>query len=97
MLLAFGPWGQRTERLECLCGFLPYSLNVSVRTGLKNRQTSVRVSKHQPALLGGVPPEEADVRQEGVGLFMHRDPGVGAAVHPDIQRAALRHEGHSIG
>lgn len=66
-------------------------------TWLENGQASIRVSKHQLALLVGVPPEEADVREERVRLLVDGDPGVGAAVDPDVERASLGHEGHPIG
>jgi len=66
------------------------------RTWLENRQTSIRVPEHQLALLGGMPPEKTDIREEGVGFFMHCDPGVRAPVDPDVQRTPLGHERHSI-
>lgn len=68
-----------------------------VRTWLKDGQTPVRVSKHQFALLGGVPSEEADIRQEGVGFFVHCDSGVGPLIGPDVEGTALGDERHSFG
>lgn len=73
-----------------------HSKLVLVGTWLKHRQAPVCVSKHQFPLLGGVPSEETDVRQEGVGFFMHRDPRIGTSVDPDVQRTALGDERHSV-
>lgn len=65
-------------------------------TRLKYRQTSVCVSKDQFAFFGGVPSEETDIRQEGVGFFMHCDPGIRTSIDPDIQRTTLGDKRHSV-
>lgn len=54
------------------------------------------MSKHQFALLGRVPSEETDIRQEGVGFFMHCDAAVRTSIDPDIQRTALGDKRHSV-
>ena len=53
--------------------------------------------KHQLALLGGMPSEEADVREEGVCFFVDRDPSIGPGVDPDVQGPPVGHEGHARG
>lgn len=68
----------------------------NLHTWLKNRQTAVGVSKHQFALFVGVPSEETDIRQEGVGFFMHRHPGVSTSIDPDIQRTTQGHKRHAV-
>lgn len=65
-------------------------------TWLKYGQTPICVSEHQLALLGGVPSEQTDVRQERVGFFVHCDPGLQTPVDPDVQWAALGDERHPV-
>ena len=55
------------------------------------------MAKHQFALLGGVPSEQADVREEGVCFFVDRDPRVGPRVDPDVQGPPVGHESHAAG
>lgn len=73
-----------------------WRLSVSIFTWLKHRQTSICMSKHQLALLGRVPSEQTDVRQEGVGFFVHCEPDFRVSIGPDIQRTSLGDKRHSV-
>lgn len=68
----------------------------NILTWLENRETPVHVTKHDFALLLGVPPEGADVGHEAVSVSVHGHAAVRPGDGPDEQRAPAGSKGHGL-
>lgn len=68
----------------------------NILTWLENRETPVHVTKHNFALLPGVPPEGADVGHEAVSVSVHGHAAVRPRDGPDEQRAPAGSKGHGL-